>query len=227
MTMFLTCVASSFARDGRDPDDFNFSKTWNISFQAGPNYQIYENYFAYHRNREGGDLFNIQKTLNIGYDFTSSFGLRTSLNYGNNSAAYNIENTTGHDFRPYSFRSLDVFLDAILNINGLGDDYGHGCNKVFAGVGFGNTFGFEDVTDNPHPWQKYHTHNFALAIRVGYIWEYDFTSEAGMYLELGGTGFADNYNGLEPGEFDHYGEGYAGFPLDLKLSASFGFIYHF
>jgi len=225
--MLFACIGVVFADDGYDPDEFNHAKTWNISFQAGPNYQIYENYFAYHRHRQGADLFNIQKTLNLGYDFTRSFGMRASMNFGHNSAAYNIENTDDHAFRPYSFRSLDVFVDAILNINGLSDDLGRCNQKVFAGLGFGKTFGFKDETDNQHPWQNYKTSNIALAFRFGYILEYNFTGEAGMFFELGGTGFADNYNGLEPGEFDHYGEGYAGFPLDIKISASIGFICHF
>ena len=207
-------------------ESYDYSKKWNISFQVGPSYQIYENYFAYYNHRQGADLFNIQKTLNIGYDFTKSFGTRLSINYGDNSAAYNIEETADKIFRPYSFRSVDFFLDAILNISGLEDDLGPFSTKVFGGVGLGTSSGFKDDTDNPHPWQKYVTSNRALAFRVGVILEYDLPSDAGLFFEINGAGLSDNYNGLEPGEYNHWGEGYAGFPLDLKFFAGFGFIYH-
>ena len=69
-------------------ESYDYSKKWNISFQVGPSYQIYENYFAYYNHRQGADLFNIQKTLNIGYDFTKSFGTRLSINYGDNKGLY-------------------------------------------------------------------------------------------------------------------------------------------
>ena len=48
----------------------------------------------------------------------------------------------------------------------------------------------------------------------------------GLFADLCGEAFRDQYNGLQPSEHDQTAfEGYAGFPLDLRFSLSFGVIY--
>ena len=50
----------------------------------------------------------------------------------------------------------------------------------------------------------------------------------GFFADICGEAYNDQYNGLQPTKHDQTAvKGYAGFPLDLRLSLSIGIIYRF
>ena len=79
-----------------------------------------------------------------------------------------------------------------------------------------------------HPWQEITDKNLAFGFRLGAMFEYDFGNNLGILVDMNAEAYLDNFNGLWPKDADiDEREGYAGFPLDLRASASVGLIYHF
>lgn len=202
-------------------------RAWTFAVQGGMLYSLNENCFTYRDNGEGLKLFTPQGSAAIGYEFTNALGARLSVGYGLNRSAGNHYQTAAWGYYPYSFKSINAFLDATLDMNGL-FEVEHAFRPVFyLGVGLGHTFGF---TDPHHPWQGAYitTNNTVFGFRGGFIAEYDFTPSIGVFIDLGGEAYNDKYNGLRPAQSDHDKfTGYAGFPLDLRFMGSFGLIYRF
>ena len=199
-------------------------RAWTFAIQGGPLYSINENGFSYRENGKAMDLFTLQGSAAIGYEFTNALGARISIGYGDNRGACNTRNTAAQGFYPYSFKSVNAFLDGTLDLFG---NYGISSAfrpRFYLGVGLGHTFGF---TDPNHPWQEQYMtfKNTVFGFRGGFIAEFDFTPSFGMFFDLGCEAYNDKYNGLEPRKQDqqHY-TGYAGFPLDLRPMASLGVI---
>ena len=197
---------------------------WTFALQGGPMYSINENRFSYPENGHAADLWTPQGSLAIGYEFTQALSFRVSVGYGKNAAACNSRQSGG-GFYPYQFKSVNAFLDGMLDLT---RNYGkpwafHPC--LYAGLGVGYTY---DFTDPKHPWQgQYMTApNTVFGFRGGFIAEYDFSDWFGIFADLCGEAYRDDYNGLQPTKKDqqHY-EGYAGFPLDLRGMRSFGVIF--
>ncbi|MBQ8071876.1 MAG: autotransporter outer membrane beta-barrel domain-containing protein [Bacteroidales bacterium] len=226
VALFLGAV-SVFAQDR-----FDYSGRWNIAVQGGTMFSINENVHSYTGQGNTADLFTYQGGLALGYDINQAFGVRLSVSYGKNVSASNYKQTK-LDYPtqrfPYEFHSVNVFADAILNINEWAEEDSRFSPKVYAGVGFAETFGFKETGDH-HPWQwdNISKTNTPIGFRVGAIGEYDFSNGLGIYIDVVGEAYMDNYNGIHP-ETEAHGrrEGYAGFPLDLRALASFGVIYHF
>lgn len=198
-------------------------RAWTFALQGGGLYSINENGFSYRENHRGGELFSLQGSAAIGYEFTESLGIRVSVGYGDNASACNTRQTSGGGFYPYRFKSINGFLDGTLDLN---RNYGKAWAFhpiLYAGVGFGHSFNF---TDPKHPWQTVTPKNTTFGFRAGFIAEYDFTDWFGLFVDLCGEAYRDNFNGLQPtkGDQSHY-KGYAGFPLDLRAMASFGVIF--
>ena len=226
VALFLGAV-SVFAQDR-----FDYSGRWNVAVQGGPMFSINENVHSYTGQGNTKDLFTWQGQIAVGYDFNKAFGVRGALGYAKNVGATNYQQTNlaykGQRF-PYEFKSVTLFGDAILNVNEWAEIDSPFSSKFYAGVGVAETFGFKETGDH-HPWQwdgEVTKKNTPLGIRFGYIGEFDFTNGLGIYVDISGEGWMDNFNGLKPNAPDHQGEGYAGFPLDLRAVASFGVIYHF
>ena len=224
LTSILAClilgVTSVFAQNAF----VGGHRAWTFALQGGPMYSINENGFTYRENGQGLNLFTLQGSAAIGYEFTNALGFRVSVGYGDNRGACNSRNTAARGFYPYSFKSVNGFLDATLDLNG---NYGLQSAfrpRFYLGVGLGHTFGF---TDPKHPWQGDYmtTNNNVFGFRGGFLAEFDFTQSFGMFIDLGGEAYNDKYNGLRPTERDQQDyQGYAGFPLDLRLTASLGLI---
>lgn len=196
-----------------------------IALQGGPALNIYENAFSYEDNGRAMDLFTFQGALAVGYDFSEVFGLRLQGAFGKDAGACNVRETAGGGFYPYSFRHVNLFADAVLNLAGFGGRSTAFRPKLYAGLGAAHTFGF---TDAKHPWQKVVGRNTVFGARGGFIAEYTFNSGIGLYADLCGEAYNDMYNGLMPSEEDQKRyEGYAGFPLDLRGIVSLGVVYHF
>ena len=214
-------------------------RAWTIALQGGPMYSLNENAFSYRENGYGSKLFTLQGSAAVGYEFTNALGARISVAYGDNRSAANTRQTAAHGFYPYNFRSINGFLDITLDLNG-----NFAIERAFRpifylGVGAGHTFNFTKPTeygtprneswekDNPfHPWQDICEKNTVFGFRGGFIAEYDFTDWFGIFADLCGEAYNDQYNGLQPSKEDQTAfTGYAGFPLDLRFMLSLGVIF--
>lgn len=215
-------------------------RAWTFALQGGPMYSLHENHFSYRENDCAGKLITLQGSAVIGYEFTNALGFRVSVGYGDNRGAANTRNTSAHGFYPYDFRSVNAFLDVTLDLNGNYAIDRAFRPRLYAGVGFGHTFNFTKPTDygtqktwpgwevdNPfHPWQDISVQNKVFGFRGGFIAEYDFTRSFGIFADLCGEAYGDQYNGLQPTQGDqNQDDGYAGFPFDLRASLSFGIIF--
>ena len=194
--------------------------------QQGPMLNIYENYFSYVENNKPLDLITFQAALVGGYDVNDMFGARLTIGYAKNAGACNTYNTSAGGFYPYTFSSVNVFADAILDLMGMSDKLSFFRIKLYGGLGFGHSF---NMTDPGHPWQGLQDPSTAFGFRFGGIAEYNVFDEFAIYLDVCGEAYADEYNGLLPSLQDQTQtyEGYGGFPFDLRGLVSLGFIYRF
>ena len=198
---------------------------WYVSLQGGPVLDLYENAFSYRDEGRDFELVTYQGSLAVGYDFSDTFGLRLNGAYGNDAGACNVRQTAGGGFYPYSFRHVNAFADAVLNLNGLAGRITYFRPKLYAGLGVAHTFGF---TDAHHPWQKVTPRNTVFGCRLGFIAEYTFNNGLGFFGDFCGEAYNDQYNGLQPSKEEQKSyEGYGGFPLDLRGLVTLGIVYHF
>ena len=212
---------------------------WTIALQGGPLYSVNENGFSYRENGFGSKLFSFQGAAAVGYEFTNALGARLWVGYGGNRSAANTRETAAGGFYPYSFKSVNGFVDFTLDLNG-----NYAVKQVFRpifylGLGVGHTFKFTKPTGygtqpnsswepgNPfHPWQDINQKNTAFGFRGGFIAEFDLTDSFGLFADFCGEAYKDHYNGLLPTKEDQTAfTGYAGFPFDLRFSASVGLIF--
>lgn len=201
-------------------------KRFYAGIQTGPMVSIFENYFSYPDNGRTADLITFQAALVGGYDFNDIFGLRVTAGYGKNAGACNTKETSAHGFYPYTFSSINVFADAMLDLLGMADKLSFFRVKLYGGVGVGHTF---NVTDPGHPWQGVKSPSTALGFRLGAMTEFNILDNLALYADVTGEGYADEYNGLMPLNTDQTQsfEGYGGFPVDLRGLISVGIIYRF
>ena len=221
-----------------------------FSLQGGPMYSRSDNSFVYEYFDHPFKLVTWQFSGAVGYDFTNAFGLRLNVGYTNNNPGagnywntnYGYVSTTVADDRyfPYTFKSVNGFIDATLNLKGLHHKSSSFAPKLYAGLGFGYTFGFKATDDNLyapqhngdfHPWQSreefFSKRNFVPAFRLGFIAEYNFTDVVGVFADICGEAYGDLYNGLMPtNRLVDYLRGYAGFPFDLRGHVSLGLVFH-
>ena len=238
MPQFITICAALFVgvtAVSAQNQPFDPTGKFSISVQGGPMYSRNENSFSYEYFDHKKDLFTWQASVGVGYDFNRTFGLRGNVGYAVNPGAGNMMET-GRQFYPYTFKSISCFVDAILHLNGLNDVRSAFDPKLYAGIGGAHTFGFAATDYNEyyktyqmiHPWQQIHSPNEVIAFRLGAIAEYTLPFGLGIYADLCGEAYTDNFNGLmpHPGDFDAF-HGYAGFPFDLRVFLSLGAVYHF
>jgi hypothetical protein len=205
-------------------------RPWYVSLSGGPMLNVYENYFTYGDN--GKSLFSWQGALSVGYNFTQALGARLQVEGGQNLGACNTMETSARGFYPYNFYNVNVFADAVLDLLGLRYRDAAFRPKLLAGIGMGNTFGF-NVPDGSltHPWQwksLVKKSNMAFGFRAGAMAEYNFNSRLGIFAELLAEAYTDNYNGLQPTNEDKTQfKGYPGFPLDLRGLFMFGLLFRF
>ena len=218
----LMCSAIALAQPARHSHEGRFY----VGLQQGPMLNIYENAFSYRENGKTMNLFTYQAGLVAGYDLNDIFGLRLSAAYGKNAGACNTKDTSAHGFYPYTFSSVNVFADAILDMHGLSDLTTFFRIKLYGGLGLGHSF---NMTDSGHPWQDVSDPNTVFGFRFGAIFEYNITDHIGVYGDLCGEGYTDKYNGLMPSVDEQVNnfEGYGGFPLDLRGLVSVGVLYRF
>ena len=232
-------VVGPFFASAQKAATYDPAGRWYLSVQGGPMYQRNENSFTYEYFKKPGKLITYQVAASIGYDFTSSFGLRGTVEYGQNRSAANYWETAAKGVYAYEFKNISAFVDGVLNFNGLNVTQRGFAPKVYAGLGYAHTFNFVKPDDfgtpysqtwqGPfHPWQDICEKNHVFGFRVGGIFEYDFLNGLGLFADIAGEAYTDWFNGLEPDEIDHtQGTGYAGFPFDLRVNIMFGITYRF
>ena len=221
LAILLSCAFAS-----AQPVRHSHEGRFYIGAQLGPMLNINENYFSYKDNGKTLGLITYQAGLIGGYDVNDIFGLRLSASYAKNASACNTKNTSAHGFYPYTFSSVNVFADAILDMHGLSDLATFFRMKLYGGMGIGHSF---NMTDSKHPWQVVTDPNTVFGFRVGLIADYNINDHLGVFGDLCGEGYTDKYNGLMPSEEDQVNdyEGYGGFPLDLRGLVSVGILYRF
>ena len=203
-------------------------KGWNIGVQGTGLISINENSFSYYDAKRGEKNFTWQAGLSVGYDFEKFWGLRLMAEFGNNNGGYNIKETADHAFRPFHFKSIDIFADAMLNLRIItGKPDGFFQPKLYFGVGYGYTNWFKNDFEGEHPWQKATSPNHNFGMRIGAQFELKFCPEVGIYADVCAEGFTDRYNGLLPSKEDKEAvKGYPGFPFDGKIKFSGGLLFH-
>lgn len=221
IALFVSCALAS-----AQPVKHIHEGRFYLGAQLGPMLNVNENYFSYRENGKPLGLITYQAGVLGGYDVNDIFGLRLSASYGKNVSACNTKNTSAHGFYPYSFSSINVFADAILDMHGLSDLASFFRIKLYGGMGLGHSF---NMTDSGHPWQEVSDPNTVFGFRFGGIVEYNINDHIGLFGDLCGEAYTDKYNGLMPSEEDQVNdyEGYGGFPLDIRGLVSFGVLYRF
>ncbi|MBR3440853.1 MAG: hypothetical protein IKH00_04245 [Bacteroidales bacterium] len=211
--------------------DSNRNKMY-VSLQGGGLVSLNENYRIYGENGKNSDLLTGQGSAAFGYRFTPVSGVRVWAGYAGNRSACNTKETSGHRFYPYKFNSINAFVDYVMDFSGFSDSDWTVVPKLYAGIGLGNTSGFEKTPDNPapgnqfHPWQKVSEKNTAFGFRGGLILEFMVSQSFGILADFGGEFYTDGYNGLNPGkEVSESGD--KNFPLDFRGVASLGVAIHF
>ncbi len=217
LALAVTAAAPAVAQSSDRP-----SHPFFISMQGGVSGSISENAFSYLDNGRFGGLLGAQGAFAIGYDFTSRIGARISVSYGDNASACNTYQTSAHGFYPYRFKSVNAFVDMLLDV---GKEDSFFSPKLYVGLGGAHTFNF---TDSGHPWQDVSGKNTVFGFRGGFVAQFDLSDHFGLFADLCGEAYTDMYNGLMPTKQDQAIEsGYPGFPLDLRILASLGMVFHF
>lgn len=146
LTFVLIALAiPSFAQDGR----FERAGKVNVSVMGGVSWSKNENSFGYSDFKMRGDLFKFNGQVAVGYSFTEAISGRVSIGYGKNPSAMNIRETydgTGkyNVFAPYTFNSVSLFADAMVNLNGLGSGKYAFAPKIYVGIGGAHTSNFSE-----------------------------------------------------------------------------------
>ena len=200
MQKFFTLCAALFVGAATlfAQSELNPAGQLSISVQGGPMLSINENSFSYRDNDCTGKLITPQFSASVAYDFTRMFGLRANVGFAKNAGAANVKQTHVEfgNFYPYSFKSINYFVDAVLHLNAVNDVYSAFDPKFYAGIGGGYTFDIEEAPftkytkpagyPSIHPWQKINGKNHVIGFRLGFIAEYNLTDWLGIYADIAG-----------------------------------------
>ena len=169
------------------------------------------------------DLFTPQGSITVGYDFSHAFAARLQAGYAKNASAGNHNEISAGGFYPYSFNTLSIFADAVLNISGLCAPQKQHLfeTKVYAGLGCGIGLS-ADTKYVPSDLYKVSLGG-AFGFRAGIIEEVYISKHIGAFLDLNLEAYTDRFNGVDPTD-SKYDDN---FPLDLRSVASLGLVYYF
>ena len=216
----LLCCVSLFAQK-KPLTPYEYGQRWYFAFQGGP---LYFNSDYCNRLAHEGRLleqFTIGTSVALGYNINNAHAIRFMANYARKTGVceefvfYNADpNDDPLPTYTYKFRSVQCFVDYVLNYNALAEYFAPLCAKTYVGLGAAYTF---DFTDPKHPEVILSSPNFVPAFNFGFIVEYDFKDSFGLYTDLGLAFYDDHYNGRP----------YISFPLDMDVSLQIGLIYHF
>lgn len=200
---------------------YEFGHRWYFAFQGGVLY--FNSDYCSQLPKEGRlpELFSLTAGAALGYNISDAHAIRVVCDYGRKTGVCEpfefVNADVGDDPIPtytYKFRSLNAFIDHVVNYNALAEYFSPFCVKSYVGAGVGYTF---DFTEPKHPEVLVTDPNLVPAVHLGFIMEYDFRGGFGFYSDFGLAFYTDRYNGRER----------IGFPLDMDISAKLGMIYHF
>lgn len=209
---------------------------WGFAVRGNVVANLHENVRSYFNHGRAADIVTSGFSVDGMYDFSRLFAMRLSASMGKNAGACNSQEAGG-GFYPYTFRSINVFADAMLHFGTPCDAFS---SRIYAGLGFAHTYDLieeekDGVTSWPHPWATSemslpHTKepNNVYGFRVGYLGEWHVTPEVGILVDACGEFYTDTYDCLMPAWDEHQPyRGYAGFPFDMRFTLSLGIAYHF
>ena len=197
---------------------------WFISLQGGANMSMSENV----RPRDWKDAIGWSGALSIGKWFSPQVGARIQ---GGLMSQHGLANEEAMKAYPqlygdgvYGFKNVFGYLDAMLNLNNIFSQYKE--SRKFDviglfGIGVNHIFDLDKSTLNrwataPAPY-KVHTKNGTyLAIRAGFLFNWQIAKAWDLGLELTMNATNDKYNGIV------YDDKYDGY-----VNALLGFTYHF
>jgi len=214
---------------------YDHSGSFFIAAQGGVSYSVNENHWTYRDEGKLGDLIQPLGGLSVGYWFNPEWGVRLNGAYGNNRSALNVKQKSAGKFCPYEFKSMSVFVDALLDIRGIKGDIGRWRPIIFGGIGYGHSWGINNLGDPEYwrnHWQTYFhlkDPNNVFGFRFGGILEYTLPNGLGFFGEITGEAYTDRFNGLQPTKANNeaVASGIAGFPFDCRAYANFGVSFHF
>lgn len=201
---------------------YQYRERWFFSWQAGPTFFVSENSSTF-ADYKRYDRFSFYNEAILGYYFTDAHEIRFSWAYARRASVY----PPVFGFLPYTFNSAQTFVDYVINWHPLGE-YNTAYNpQMYVGLGAAVTYGFSKPEYNPSENLTHaqvdailppvHALNIVPGLRFGVIFEYDFTDNYGLTLDIGGQLWHDRFNGQNPDNW----------PIDLAFNGAFGFVYHF
>ena len=201
---------------------YQYRQRWFFNYQAGPSFLVSENSQTLANNKRN-DRYSFYNEAILGYYFTDAHEIRMSLAYARRASVY----PPMYGFLPYKFSSAQTFVDYVINWHPLGE-YNTAYNpQMYVGLGAAVTYGFSKPEYDPSSEFSHaemdamlppvHNLNVVPGFRLGVIFEYDFTDNYGLTVDLGAQFFHDRFNGQAPDSW----------PLDMQLNGTLGFVYHF
>lgn len=195
---------------------YKYGHRWDFALMGGPVLfdSDYSDMFIGHYMSPS--IFSLVGTAALGYNFTDGHGMRFLANYGRRHGLMPAD----FGFYPFTFSSVEVFGDYVLNYRGLGEYYTPFCPKMYVGPGMAYSYDFRtswEPDEYPALDEYLSRSNVVPAFHFGMILEYNFKSGLGIITDIGLLFFMDTYDGLP----------FISFPVDLEISAMFGLVYHF
>lgn len=199
---------------------YEYGHRWYFMFQGGPLY--FNSDYCSNMWAEGrvDELLTFSTGLALGYNFDDANAIQVMANYARKTGVCepfesDLFNSTTETIPTYTykFRSVQCFVDYVINFNALAEYFMSFSAKCYAGLGAAYTF---DFTEPEHPEVWVTDPNLVPALNFGFIVEYDFKDGFGFFLDLGLAFYTDRYNGREP----------ISFPLEMDDSVQIGLIYH-
>lgn len=225
--MFVAALMTvlSLSLYAKNDSAFDYSKRVSVSAGGGVSFLFSENVRTYKDAGKIGHLARPSGFLAVSYNFNQVVGLRCAFGYAQNASAMNLKKKNRKKLMPYTFNDASFFADAVLNLNGLAGLKRGFAPKLYAGLGVAYAHQFSKLNQKAYPVT---TSNIAPGYRFGIIAEYNFSNGWGLFADLCGEGFMDNFNGKEPkNKFVKGRRGYPGFPFDMRGTLSGGLVFHF
>lgn len=220
LAALLLYIVPSFSQN-KPLTPYEYGHRWYFAFQGGPLFFSSDYAGNLFKERRARELFSGGMGLALGYNITNEHEIRFMGNYSRKTGV--CEPFDLEDIDPaapaiptftYKFRSLNLFVDYILNYNALAENFVPFTGKIYTGIGASYTF---DFTDPGHPEVWLTDPNLVPGFHFGIIAEYDFKDGFGLYTDMGAAFYFERYNGQPP----------VGFPMDFEALIQFGLIYHF
>ncbi|MCR5351360.1 MAG: hypothetical protein K6E35_02550, partial [Bacteroidales bacterium] len=117
--LLVTTGALALPRSRAALSQYQYNHRLYIMASAGPMTTFSENSDSYATYGVGGDRLVYFGSVSLGYNVTDTWDIRLSGSYSRNAGAL----LPYRGFFPYSYNSVVVFADAVVNYNALGEHF--------------------------------------------------------------------------------------------------------